>query len=171
MDLMGMLGNVLGGMNQQDDDQVNGAFDQFAQNAPQGDLASALMGAFGSNQTPEFGNMLGSLFAQSGGQERAGLLNTLLATAGPAVLAQVLGGRGLDLGALLGGQQQFTPETANRVPADALEELGARTGGNGSSLIEAASNFYAQHPQLVKGLGAAALGIAMNHFMRSRQQG
>lgn len=173
MDLMGMLGNVLGQMQggQQDDDGINSAFDQFSQSAGQGDIAQALMGAFSSNQTPAFGNMLGSLFNQADGDTKAGLLNTVLAAAGPAILSQVLGGRGLDLGSLLGGQQQFSAAAASQVPVEALEDLAEQTGQNDSSLIGQVSDFFAQHPTLVKGLGAAALGIAMNHFMNSRRNG
>jgi hypothetical protein len=171
MDLMGILGSVLGGQQQQNDDQINNAFDQFSQGASRGDMASALMGAFGSNQTPAFGNMLGSMFGNASGDQKAGLLNTILAAAGPALLSQVMSGRGMNLGSLLGGSQQFTPEMAQQVPVEALEDIAAQTGQNESSLIGQVSDFFAEHPTLVKGLGAAAVGVALNHFMNQRRQG
>jgi hypothetical protein len=171
MDLMGILGSVLGqGGAQQNDDQIQNAFDQFSQGASRSDMASALMGAFGSNETPAFGNMLGSLFGNASGDQKAGLLNTILAAAGPALLSQVLSGRGMNLSSLMGGQQQFTPEMAQQIPTEALEDIAAQTGQNESSLIGSVSNFFAENPTLVKTLGAAAVGVALNHFMNNRRQ-
>ena len=44
-----------------------------------GDASIGLAAAFRSDQTPPFGQMVSRLFSQSGGQQQAGLLNTLLA--------------------------------------------------------------------------------------------
>ncbi len=65
-------------------------FDQIAQTAPQSELADGLAAAFRSDQTPEFGKMAAQLFSNSNGQQRAGILNTLISVAGPMILSQVL---------------------------------------------------------------------------------
>jgi len=49
-------------------------YSQVAQSAPQSHLASGLTEAFRSDQTPSFGEMLGTLFSNSNGQQRAGIL-------------------------------------------------------------------------------------------------
>src|SRR6516225_8680212 len=73
--------------------QVNDHFDQVAKAAPSGALADGLAAAFRSDNTPAFGQMLGSLFNQSNGDQKAGILNQLIASGGPALLSQ-LGGAG-----------------------------------------------------------------------------
>ena len=59
----------------------------MVQSAPRSHLASGLAEAFRSSETPPFGQMLGTLFGNSNGQQRAGILNKLLGAVGPGVLA------------------------------------------------------------------------------------
>lgn len=161
-------------------DNVNDDFDQVAQNAPQPALSDGLAAAFRSEQTPDFGQMAAQLFTNSNGQQRAGIINTLISTVGPTVLSHILsrrantgGGDGLSslIGLLSGGQQtQVTPEQAEQIPADAVEEIAAQAEKKDPSVIDQVSNFYSQHPTLVKTLGAAALSIALAKIAQ-RQQG
>jgi hypothetical protein len=183
MDWMNQLSEVL--------QQYNGAgaapakstvqndFDHIAQNAPQSALADGLAAAFRSEQTPDFGQMAAQLFNNSSGQQRAGILNTLISAAGPMILSQVLsrransGGGGLSslIGLLSGGQQtEVTPEQAEQIPADAVAEIAAQAEKKDPSIIDRVSSFYAEHPTLVKTLGAAALTIALSQIAQ-RQQG
>ncbi len=184
MDWMNQLSGVLqqyaGTAAAQAPTTVNDDFDQIAQSAPQSALADGLAAAFRSDQTPDFGQMAAQLFSNSGGQQRAGILNTLLRAAGPMILSQVLsrkaqteGGGGLSslIDLLSGGQQtQVTPEQAEQIPADAVEEIAAQAEKKDPSVIDQVSNFYAEHPTLVKTLGAAALTIALAKIAE-RQQG
>jgi hypothetical protein len=62
-------------------------YSRVAQSAPQSGLASGLAEAFRSNETPPFGQMLSTLFSNSNGQQRAGILTQLLSTIGPSMLA------------------------------------------------------------------------------------
>src|SRR5918999_2035933 len=98
MDLMKELGGLLqqynGAQPDQAPDTVDDDFDQVAQVAPQPTLANGLAEAFRSEQTPEFGQMTANLFNNSNPQQQAGLLNTILKYAGPAVLSRVLSGGG-----------------------------------------------------------------------------
>ena len=159
---------------------VQNDFDHIAQSAPQSALADGLAAAFRSEQTPDFGQMAAQLFSNSSGQQRAGILNTLISAAGPMILSQVLsrradskGGGGLSslIGLLSGGQQtEVTPEQAAQIPADAVEEIAAQAEKKDPSIIDQVSNFYAEHPTLVKTLGAAALTIALSQIAQ-RQQG
>src|SRR5262249_30328459 len=100
----GLLQQYAGGGAGQPAPQVHNDFDQVAQNAPQGALANGIAAAFRSDQTPPFAQMVGQLFGQSNSAQQAGLLNTLLQSASPQVLQQVLGGSGL--AGLVGGGGQ-----------------------------------------------------------------
>lgn len=108
MDWMNQIGGLLqqyqGGNAGQEPADVHNDFDQVAQSAPASALANGIAGAFRSDQTPPFAQMAGQLFSNASGQQRAGLLNTLISAAGPAVVGQVLGGGGAGgLGQMLGG--------------------------------------------------------------------
>lgn len=137
-------------------------FSKVAQAAPQSHLAAGLAEAFRSDQTPPFGQMVGNLFGQSNGQQRAGILNQLLGSAGPG-LSSILGGA---LGGLLKPGAQVTPEQAQQVPPETVQKLAEHAQQNSPSIVDQASQFYAQHPQLVQGLGAGALALIMSHMSR-----
>lgn len=175
MSWMDQLGGLLqqytgAGAHQQAPDQVNEHFDQFAQAAPQSAIADGLAAAFRSDQTPPFNQMLGQLFGQSNGQQRAGILNTLIGTLGPTIVSQVLSRQGSSglAGLLGGGQTEVPPDVAAQVSPQAVAELAAHAEQKDPSIIDTMSNFYAEHPTLVKGLGAAALAIAMSRLSSGR---
>src|SRR3954447_9321048 len=128
MDWMNAVGGLLqqyaGANAQPAQGAIEDDFDQVAQAAPQSAIADGLAAAFRSNQTPPFAQMAASMFQNADGQQRAGILNALIAAAGPAILSQVLsrsGGGLAGLGGLLGsGQQTVTPEQAQQVSPDAV---------------------------------------------------
>lgn len=134
-------------------------FEQVSQTAPQSHLAGGLAEAFRSNQTPPFAHMLTTLFSNSDGQQRAGILNHLLSSTGPGVASGLLGN-------LLGGGSQVTPEQAQQVPSETVHQLAEQAEKNDPSIIEKASSFYAQHPTLMKSLGAGSLAFIMSHMSR-----
>ncbi len=135
-------------------------FSKVAESAPQSHLASGLAEAFRSDQTPPFPQMVGNLFGQSNGQQRAGILNQLLGAAGPNVLS-MLGG---SLGGLLTPGTQVTPQQAEQIPQETVQQLAQHAQQNNPSIVDQASSFYAQHPKLVQGLGAGALALIMSHM-------
>jgi hypothetical protein len=141
--------------------QVNQHFDQVAEVAPKNVVAEGLASAFRSSNTPEFGHMLGSLFSQSNGDQKAGILNQLVAAVGPGMLSQLLGGGGGGLASLLSGGSQLTSAQAQQVSPEVVQQLAAHAEKSDPSIIDRASSFYAEHPALVKTLGGAALTIAM----------
>jgi hypothetical protein len=142
-------------------------FQQVAQSAPAGNIANGLADAFRSDQTPPFGQMIGGLFGNSNNQQRAGILNQLIAAAGPSVLSSgMLGG----LAGMLGGggaQPQITPEQASQVSPEAVQQIAEHAHQQNPSIIEQASNFYAQHTTLVQSLGAGSLALIMSRMSRS----
>jgi len=144
---------------------VHEDFDQVAQHADTGHLASGLNDAFRSDQTPPFGDMLGSLFGASNSEQKAGILNQLLGSIAPGVLASgVLG----EFTKYLGSTGTVTPQQAEQVPAEAVQELAQHAQQHDPSIVDRASDFYAQHPTLVQALGAGSLALIMSR-MSSRQ--
>jgi hypothetical protein len=136
-------------------------FAKVAQAIPQQHLSSGLAEAFKSDQTPPFSQMLSSLFSQSNGEQRAGILNRLLGAAGGSASSAAP-----QLAGLLGGSTQVTPEQAQQVSESEVQQLAQHAQTNSPSIIDEASSFYAQHPTLVQGLGATALALIMSHVSR-----
>src|SRR6202046_1000899 len=83
------LGNLLkqyttsGGAAAQPAPDVHAHFDQVAQAAPASAIAEGLSAAFKSDKTPAFGQMLTTLFNNSSGDQKAGMINQLLCSATP----------------------------------------------------------------------------------------
>jgi hypothetical protein len=139
-------------------------YSRVAQTAPQAHVASGLTEAFRSGETPPFGEMLRTLFSNSNGQQRAGILNQLLGAVGRGGLQSgALSGLS---GFLTGGKTTVTPEEANQVSPETAQQLAEHAQERDPSIVEQASAFYAQHPTLVKSLGAGALALIMSHLSR-----
>ena len=160
----GLLQQYAGGQAQQNPAQAEQHFDQVAQAAPQEQVAEGLAGAFRSNQTPPFPNMLGQLFQNSNPNQRAGILNTLLQSVSAGGLGNLLGTFGLTGG-------NVTPQQASQVPPEAVEKIAHAAEQHDPSVIDRASQFYAQHPQAVKTLGGLALAAVMAHMANSYKGG
>ena len=140
-------------------DDVHAHYDSVAQAVPKDVLAQGLSAAFNSDQTPAFGQMVSSLFQKSNPEQKTGMLNQLLAAAGPAVFARVMAGQGAPSLAIPSGV--VTPEMANQVTPEAVEAIATETHKQNPSIVDSISGFYAQHPTLIKALGATALSVAM----------
>jgi hypothetical protein len=135
-------------------------FDQVAQTASPDVMAQGISAMFHSDQTPAFGNLVSNLFSQSNGDQKAGMLNHLIASVGPGALAQLAGGGAL-ASLLGGGATQVTPEQAQNISPEVVQQIAAHAEKVDPSIVDQASAFYAQHTTLVKTLGGAALSIAL----------
>lgn len=151
---------------------VAGHFDQVAQQTSPQDLGTGVAAAFRSDATPPFGQMIGDLFAKSDPNQRAGILNQIVQSLGTGGLASIAGGV---LGRVLGpaaatgaAAPQITPEQASQIsPADA-GAIAAHAEKQNGSIVDMAAAFYAQHPTLVKSLGASALAIVLGQLHSRR---
>ena len=138
----------------------------IAEAAPPQVMADALGHAFRSDQTPSFPEMVSSLFRQSNPDQQAGLLNQLVGAIGPAALASVPGLKEL---AGSSGGPTVTSQQASQISAAQVQEAAARAERDNPSVVDRVSGFYAQHPDVVKALGGAAITIAIQHIARRRQ--
>jgi hypothetical protein len=131
--------------------------------------AKGLTAAFNSDKTPAFGQMLSTLFNNSSGDQKAGMINRLLSSVSPGTLTQILSGAGL-AGLLGGGATQLTPDQAQNLSPEAVQQLATHAQNSNPSVVESVSNFYAQHTTLVKTLGGAALTVALAKVAERQRQ-
>ena len=150
---------------------VHAHFDQVAEAAPCSALAEGLSAAFKSDQTPAFGQMLSTLFNNSTGEQKAGLINQMLSSVPPGTLTSLLSGAGL-AGILGGGSgtPQLTPEQAQKISPEAVQQLATQAHSADPSIVDSVSTFYAQHSTLIKTLGGTALTIALAKVAEKQRQ-
>ncbi len=165
-DLGGLLKQVQSG--NATESELHGAFDQISNSLPSGALAGGLAHAFNSDQTPPFPQMLSGLFGQSNPEQKAGLLNQIAKALGPAIIAQIATAAGMGglASAMSGGN--VTPQQAQQVSPDQVEVLAQNAAKKNPSIVDIAAGFYAQHPALVKSIGAAAFALLMSKISQKR---
>ena len=173
-DLGSLLSQFVGGGNAAN---ATDQYQQAAQNASPDLVSQGLSAMFHSDQTPPFGQMAGQLFGRANPSQQAGMLNQLLASMGPSVLASLVGGAGGGgLGAILGQFTQgsgaaapITPAQASQLTPEQVQVIASHAEQHSPGIIDKMSGFYAEHPGLIKTLGGAALSIALAKMAESHQ--
>ena len=165
MDDLGNLARQFASGNASEAD-VHGAFDRAAPSVPEGSLATALSHTFQSDQTPPFEQMVANLFQNSSPEQKAAVLNQLSAALGAGGLAS-LGSAGGPAGLSSGGN--VSPQQAQQVTPQQVQVLAQQAAAKSPSIVDAAAGFYAQHPTLVKTIGAGALALLMSRLSASRR--
>ena len=172
MGLLDDLGVLLQKVNsgEAEEGEVHSAFDQIAAGAPASSLAEGIAHAFRSDQTPAFEQMVSGLFSQSNGEQKAGILNQVLSALRNGGITQALAGAG-GLAGLAGmlGAGNVTTQQAQQVPPEAVQALAQRAAQRDPGIMDQAASFYAQHPTLVKTIGAGALALVMSRLSASRK--
>jgi hypothetical protein len=146
-------------------------FHHVAQNIPPDVLSKGLSAALGSDQTPAAGQMVSQMFEASTPEQRAAMLNQLIAALGPAA--------GSVLGGLLGQANtpgtppppMVTPGQAATLDPQQVQSAVTRAQQHNPGIVDSLSDFYAQHPGLVKTLGGAALAIALGRISQHMKGG
>lgn len=168
LDQLGQLANQFK-TGQATDDEVHSTYDRVAHELPQGELSNGISHVFNSPETPPFEQMLSNLFNNSNATQKAGLLNQILRALGPnagQLLAQA-GLGGLAANAASGGESvQVTPQEAQQVSPQDVQVLAQKAATKNPSIVDQAASFYAQHPTLVKSIGAGALALLMSRMSR-----
>jgi hypothetical protein len=150
---------------QASDADIDSTYDKVAEEVPQDDLSASLAQVFNSDKTPPFEQIVGGLFNQSNPEQKAGLLTQILGALGPSA-AQVLGGTA-GLAGLTGLLQKggtVDPQQAQEVSPETVQVLAQKASQENPSIVDKTSQFYAQHPALVKGIGAGALALLMSNL-------
>jgi hypothetical protein len=131
-------------------------FDQVAQSVDSGTLAHGIAAAMRSSETPPFGQLVSQLFSSGSGEQKTAMLGTLLSSLSPALRTQL---SGLIPG--LGASSSVTPDQAAAVSPSVIQSVAERAEQHDAGIVDKMSEFYAQHPTLVRSLGTAAMVIAM----------
>lgn len=119
-------------------------YEEIAREEPPEALSDGLAHAFRAEETPSFGEMVSNLFRNSDPHQRTGLLERL---------REALGGR----------------EPLDDADPRQVEELANKAEKHSPNIVERVSQFYAQHPTLVRNLGSAALTIALSRMAQRRR--
>jgi hypothetical protein len=141
-------------------------FDTVTQQAAPQQLGSGIAAAFRSDATPDFGQTISSLFAQSSPEQKAGVLNHLLESLGPSAAAVAGGGVLQRLMASSGSSGTISPAQASQISAADVSAIATHAEQQNSSIVDRLGGFYAQHPTLIKTLGVAALSAVMSHMSK-----
>jgi hypothetical protein len=62
-----------------------------------------------------------------------------------------------------------TPQEAQQVPPETVQVLAQQATKTDPSIVDTAAGFYAQHPTLVKAVGASALALLMSKISAGRR--
>lgn len=143
-------------------------FHQVTQNVSPDVLSKGLSTALGSDQTPPAGQMISQMFEASTPEQRAAMLNQLLAALGPAGASILSGALGQNV-ATGGATAGITPGQAASVSPQQVQDVVTQAQQHNPGIVDSLSGFYAQHPGLVKTLGGAALAIVLGKISRHMQ--
>jgi hypothetical protein len=128
-------------------------FDQVTSGVSGATLAQAVAAAFRSDQTPPFAQMVSQLFANATPEQRATIVNALLAAAPEGIRSQ--------LGAALPGTGAVSTQQVSAISPDTVQKVASQVEQHDPSVVDKLSAVYAQHPTLVKALGTTAMIVAM----------
>ena len=136
-------------------------FDEVSRSLSPGELGRGVSETLRADETPPFGDMVSQMFGGSNPSLRAGLLNQLIGSVGPALLGK-LGAMFANRGA--GAPATFSESDAERVTPAQVREMAQEAEKADPGVMDQIGNFYAKHPEVVKVLGGAALAIALGRI-------
>ena len=158
MSLADLLQQIVGGPGQPSASQL----DQVTQSASKAELQGGVGAALRSEQTPDLSQIVAQMFGQASPEQQAAILNTITEKLGPGALAGVAGG------VLAGHEGADTPQVsvakAGTVTPDQVRDVVVSAQKQEPGLLDRISGIYAEHPDLIKTLGAGALAIALAHM-------
>jgi hypothetical protein len=141
-------------------------FDQVASAVPASTLAEGVAHALNTTSAGSgLGQTVSQTYAQGSGDQKAGILNTLVASVGTMTASKMLGStaaQALNSGSPLSAQQ------AQQVSPNMVQQLADQAAQSDNSVVNRMSAFYAQHPSLVKGMGASAMALVMSKLANRR---
>jgi hypothetical protein len=146
-------------------DQVHAHFDQVASAVPASTMTAGVVHMLSSNQAMPLTQIVSSLLNQADPTQKAALINKLLAALPPGAAATAAGGALASVGVT---GTTVSPEQAQQVTPDAVMQLAQHAQGTDVTIYNSLGAFYAEHPTLVKALGAGALALIMSHISNRR---
>ncbi len=162
MALIDVLQQVLNNARAPEQQQI----DQITREASRDDLKTGVGEALRSKETPQLSQIVADMFDKASPEQRAAILNTLTEKLGPGALAGVAGG------VLAGHEGRDTPlvpvdKATTITPHQVRDVVTTARSADEPGVFDRMSSFYAEHPELVKTLGAGALMIALARMKQS----
>jgi hypothetical protein len=130
-------------------------FGELLKRVPRESFAIALAAAFRSDETPPFGQMVAHIFSQSKDEQKAGVLNQLLAINPPEASDELL--RFLS-------SRNITPDEAKSVQPSQVERIATEAARKEPAIVDRIARYYLEHPNLLKTLGGGPLAIAIRRL-------
>ena len=161
LDLGNLLQKYLNVPAGQSPPDVANHFDEVAQQASPQVMSQGIADALRSDQTPPLGQMVSEMFSRANPNQQAGMLNQIIGSLNPGILGSLGGVLGGLASQARAGQAQVTPQQASQISPQQVQDLANHAEQHNPSVFDQLGEFYAQHPQLVKTLGSAALTIAL----------
>ena len=124
-------------------------FDQLSKTVDNSTLAQGIAAAMRSDQTAPFPQLVSQLFSNGSADQKASMLNAILAAA-PQLSSLIPG---------LGSGGTLNPQQASAISPDAVQKVAHQAEQHDPSVVDKLSSVYANHPTLVKTLGTAAMVI------------
>lgn len=146
-------------------------FDEVSRSVSHSELGRGVTETLRSDQTPPFGDMVSQMFSRSDPHQQAGMLNQILSSLGPAAVSGLGGGLlgrlfGAGHNAPAGAAPTVTPDQASRLSPNDVRDLAAHAEKQNPNVIDSVGGFYAQHPDLVKGIGAMGLAVLLGKLAK-----
>ncbi len=157
--LSGVLNNVIGG--NLSEQEVHSNYDQIAQTVPQQTLGAAMGPALQALGPEEAQKRIAASAQQMTPDQRGGMMQQLL--------GGLTSSSGMNVGSLLSqlGINQAVATNPQSATPDEVASLAAHAQTNNPDLFHEAMGFYAQHPTLVKSLGAVVIAQIASHLGRN----
>ena len=142
---------------------VHNEFDELDNHCHRDTLAEGISELFHSRSVAAFGELLSQLYSRSDPAVRTGLIAVLLSAVRPVgashstALAEVIDAfqRG-----------ELTADKGHRVSPGDVQQLATHAVRQDVSMLERVSDFYSQHPHLVKTLDPDALRVILTKMAR-----
>jgi hypothetical protein len=131
-------------------------FQQVAQSVDSNTLAEGIAAAMRSDQTPPFAQLVSQLFVNGSTDQKASMLNTLLAAVPANQRGQLAA-----IAPALAGTSSVNGAQATGLSADTVTALAQHVEQHDAGIVDKMSRLYAAHPTLVKTLGSTAMVLAM----------
>lgn len=150
----GMLNEILSGLSP---DAISSILGSLANRASAGQPSAEHAPVPGSG----LGGILGSVLSTLGGGPTS--------SGGLPGLGAVLGQLGLGTpgnAGVPGVPPTITPDQASQLSPEDVRDIANKAEEHNPGIVDVLSNFYVQHPDLVKSLGAMALAVAMGHMAK-----
>ena len=159
----GLLDQYASGQGATSREEAQQHYDEIAQHVPPDVLRGEIGPALGGLDAGQVEDRIGRSAAQMTPEQRGGMLSGILGgLAGPGGLRDVLGRIGVDP-SVASNPQTATPQDVAKVAAYAKD--------NRPDVFHKAMGFYAEHPLLVKTMGALAVAAIARRLAGGRRPG